>query len=533
MNKKIIISIVILISIFFLYQLFSSKNGEPDFEFTTVSKGNVIKEVSENGQVKKGEKIELGFSSSGKIERIYVGLGDKVGKGKILAKLKTNNFEIQLQEAKSNLKIYEAQLAKLLSGASQEEIQKYETAVLNAQIALDNAEQNLENIKAKANNTLISAYEDAINVLETAYLNSYNAQNFISSFQRSYFTANNQEGLRVKNAKSEITDSVVNMENSLSKAKENSEESATDSALSVFREELSDIYDSLNIIREISEYPDYRDVVSDADKTSLDTYRTNINSALTNVVNSGQNISSIEITNKYNIDTAQSSTLTAQGSLKSVQDNLSAIKAPADEEDINLYNAQIEKAESGIGYLEEQIQQCYISAPIDGQIAEVGKEVGETASINSKIFTLSPEVPYEIEVDIYEEDIVKIDTGDPVEISLIAFPEKVFKGEVFLISPAEKVVDGVVYYEIKIAFKEIPDNVKPGMSADLIIEAESKENVIIVSDDAVYSKGGKEMVRVFEGGEVEEREIKIGLEGSNDFIEITSGLLEGEKVILP
>ena len=532
MKKKIIISIIALISIFILYQVFSSKNGEPDFEFVIVSKGNVIREISENGQVKKGEKIELGFNGSGKIETIYVGLGDEVEKGKLLAKLETNNLGIQLQEAKSDLKIYKAQLAKLLSGASQEEIQKYETVVLNARVTLDSAEQNLQDIEDRANDTLKSSYEDAINVLETAYLNSYNAQNFISSFQRTYFAANNQEGLRVKSDKLEISNSVVSMKDSLSQAKEDLEESDMDDTLSVFRDELPDIYASLNDVREISEYPDYRDVVSDTDKTSLDTYRTNINTALTNVVNSEQNISSTKITNRYNINNAQSSVLTAQGTLKSAQDNLLVIEAPADKEDVNLYNAQIEKSGLKISYLEEQIRQSYIIAPIKGQITEVEKEVGETASINSKIFTLSPEVPYEIKVDIYEEDVVKVDVGDSVNISLIAFPDEFFEGEVFLISPAEKIVDGVDYYEVKIIFKKIPETIRTGMTADLAIKAESREDVIVVPEDAVYKKEGKDMVRVLKGDELKEKEVEVGLEGTNDFIEIISGLLEGEKVIL-
>ena len=70
------------------------------------------------------------------------------------------------------------------------------------------------------------------------------------------------------------------------------------------------------------------------------------------------------------------------------------------------------------------------------------------------------------------------------------------------------------------------------MTADLAIKAESREDVIVVPEDAVYKKEGKDMVRVLKGDELKEKEVEVGLEGTNDFIEIISGLLEGEKVIL-
>jgi len=160
--------------------------------------------------------------------------------------------------------------------------------------------------------------------------------------------------------------------------------------------------------------------------------------------------------------------------------------------------------------------------------------VGETVqpSLQDAVITILPSVALEIKAKIYEEDVVKVEVGDPVDISLVAFPEKVFKGKVISIDPAEKLVEGVVYYDVVLVFEEEPEGVKPGMTADLIIKTALRENVLIIPEDALQTKEGKAVVEVLQGGEVAEREVQLGLTGTNDMVEVLSGLEEGEQLIL-
>jgi HlyD family secretion protein len=125
-----------------------------------------------------------------------------------------------------------------------------------------------------------------------------------------------------------------------------------------------------------------------------------------------------------------------------------------------------------------------------------------------------------------------MEIGNEVEISLVPFPDEIFKGRVILIDPAEKLVEGVVYYEATVAFETIPEGIKSGMTADLEIKTASREDVLIIPEDAVQEKEGKTIVEVSREGNIEEREIETGLLGSDDMVEVVSGLEEGEKVIL-
>jgi len=103
---------------------------------------------------------------------------------------------------------------------------------------------------------------------------------------------------------------------------------------------------------------------------------------------------------------------------------------------------------------------------------------------------------------------------------------------VIFIEPAEKIVEGVVYYEIRIGFDEdLPKGIKSTMTADIIIQTEKRENVLVVPREAIKRVGDKTMVEVLGDGLIQEREVEIGLRG-DDIIEILSGLTQGEKVIL-
>ena len=70
------------------------------------------------------------------------------------------------------------------------------------------------------------------------------------------------------------------------------------------------------------------------------------------------------------------------------------------------------------------------------------------------------------------------------------------------------------------------------MTADLIIKVNYRENVLVIPEHAIEKKNGQQIVKIFENGVVEEKEIKTGLLGSDDMIEVISGLEEGEEVIV-
>ena len=511
MRKRIIISIIIFLVVFGVYQGFFKKE-RPTFNLAEVVRGEITQEVSETGQVKKGEEINLSFKNAGRIEKIYVEVGEKVKEGDILAKLDTAPLKIQLQEAKAASDIARAKLNKLSAGPTQEEIKIAQTAVKNSQVALDTARQGLKD-----------AGEDALNVLDDSYLKAYNAFNEVDLIQRTYFTADDQEGIKVRENKDKTAAGMTQAKSYLDIAKADSTNEKINTSLSEMKKALEIASDALKIIRETCEEPTYRNLVSSTNKTSLDTHRGYINTAITNLANSQQSI----ISAKFAIESAE-------GVLQAAEDDLALTTAPARQEDIDLYQAQVAQAQAQVQLLENQIEEAVLVSPTNGQITKIAKQVGENVQsmTGDVVITLLPDAPFQIKANIYEEDVIKMKIGNPADISFVAFPEKVFKGKIISIDPAEKLIEGVVYYEVTIALEEMPEGLKPGMTTDLVIKTAQKENVLTVPQDAIQNKEGKTIVEVLKGEKFEEREIEIGLKGSNDIVEVISGLEEGEKVTI-
>ena len=548
MFKKIITIIIIATAIgiaYFGYQNFF-KEKEQIFSLAEVMRGDILEQVSSTGTVMPAQKIELAFKTAGKINDVLVEVGDKVTVKQDLARLDASELYIKEQQAVASLELVQAKLNQLLAGESPEQIEVYETAVRNAEksvqdaeVALKNTQQNLEDVRALGQIDLDQAYEDAISILDDAELKAYNVFNTVDLIQRTYFTANDQESLIVKENKNKIDDGVSQIEFYIESAKNQTPENAKDIALLETNKVLNQISDYLTVVRNITEEPVYRSAVSSTDKTSLDTHRTNILAVFIAILDTQQAISSIKVAGQANIntalakeDTAQASLNAAQGNLQASRDELALIKAKPRETDIALYQAQIREAKANISLIQKQIQETVLEAPVSGTIISIYSEKGETVKIGGSIIVMISENKFQIDVDIPESDIGKMDLGQLTVITLDAFPRQKFSGKIITIEPAETIIQGVVYYKTVIGFNEIAEKVKSGMTANVIITTDSRQDALMVPQRAIKEKEGMRYIRIpISNTDFQEITVETGIRSSDGMIEIISGLKQGDKVI--
>jgi len=546
MRLKLIFVLILIIGLGLgLYRHFAGEKG-PFYESVLVKREDIVQKVSATGRVAPAKKVNLAFDIQGRIKKIMVKVGDRVNRGEVLCQLEDEELKNQVLQAEAGRDTYQAQLNKLLAGASKEEIKVYETALENAQLALENArtslrnaEINLDKVRTDAENKLAQAYQDGLNVLDDSYLKLYNAFNTADLIQRTYFTSNDQEGIKVREAKkSKIKHPMEEMKSLLEKAKEEPTSENIDLALSQAKSSLEKAAEGLAVIRDTCDASVYKNQVSQTDKASLDTQRGYIILALTNVTNAQQAISSVKLANELSIHTAKSQVDNARNALKAAQGNveearvrLTQIKSPARKEDIDLIKSQLAQAEAQLSLARERLQKAKLTSPISGIITQVRKKEGEMAAPGEPIISLMSVSGLQIEVEVPEVDIGKVKLGQRAEIGLDAFPDEVFWGRVVKIDPAEEIIQGVVYYKVTVDFDKLDKRIKSGMTADIDIITQEKNNVLVVPARAVISQNDKKMVRVLEGEGFKMREVKTGIHGSEGEIEIISGLKEGERVI--
>lgn len=465
-KKRIFLFVLIaLVAIFGIYKGFIQKK-KPTFTLVKVSRGTVSQEVSETGTVEKGEQIELAFKNTGRIEKIYFKVGDKIEKGQDLVSLDKKELLLQLEDAEAALQVVQAEKA-------------------NSEVSLKDAQQNLDDTMTTGEKSLADAYQDSLNYLDDAYLKTYNAYTTVSLVKRTYFERGDQESITVADNKDRIEVNLNQEKIYIDSAKKTLKNEDIDTALLKVNEALINIKDALEIIRNAAESGAYKDIVSSTDKASLDTQKLNINTTNSNIVKSQQNISTIKINNMTNINAATSKVEEIENQLKENQDGL--------------YQAEIAQAEAKISLLNNQIQETILKIPTSGQIINIEKREGEIVQGGQSVISFLPTNPFQVKVDIYEEDVVKISVENPVDITLTAFPNDIFKGKVISINPAEKIKEGVVYYETTIDFDNPPEKIKPGMTADLTIKAMTKDNVLIIPSTAVETVNGKTIVQVLNG----------------------------------
>jgi len=509
-KKTIVIAIIIVLIIFGAYRFF--RQEEPVFDLFEVVKGDVVEELWETGRVQRGERISLSFKLSGEIEEIRVVLNQAVGEGELLARLDTRDLALQLEEAQLALELAGLNLEKLLAGASSEEIQIAQTRVKTAQTLLDSGQENLEN-----------SYEAAVTVLNSVYPQLDESLEFVRGLIKDYILVYDQDARDIVRVRNEIDQTKEQAKLYWDIARESgADHEDIEAAVSTMRDSLEETFEGLEFIRKVIEKSViYKNKVSAADKSLLDNLMLAVNSSLSNVISSQQTIS-----------TMKTSLITAESNLQEAENALALTKAEASQIDIALYKTQIKQAQSRVDFYENQLEKAFLRSPVEAQVALINKREGEQVTALETVISLSPTVPFEISADIYEEDIVKIGVGAPVKFALPAFPEETFEGTVIFVDESEKIIDGIVYYEIKIAFdQDSPEGIRPTMTADIVIQTQKRENVLMIPRGAVQRSGGKTIIEVLADDLIQKREVEIGLMG-DDNVEVISGLKEGEKIVI-
>ena len=166
-------------------------------------------------------------------------------------------------------------------------------------------------------------------------------------------------------------------------------------------------------------------------------------------------------------------------------------------------------------------------------VTKTDAKVGEIVSSNTPVVTLMSADTFQIESFIPEINIARVKLEEDAKITLDAYGEDaLFYAKVVSIDPAETVRDGVSTYKVKLQFSEADSRIKSGMTANVSIVVFKKENVIVMPRGVIFERDGKKFVQVERGKEISDREVTLGEVSALGQIEISSGLSDGEVVLL-
>jgi RND family efflux transporter MFP subunit len=172
-------------------------------------------------------------------------------------------------------------------------------------------------------------------------------------------------------------------------------------------------------------------------------------------------------------------------------------------------------------------QLARVTSPMKGVVIKKGVELGDTitsgvSSFNAGtvVFTVADLASLIVKVNLNEVDIAKVKVGQPVRITLDAYPQHAFTGKVRFVAPAADLVEKIKVFRVEIDLDQLTDSFKTGMSANVEILGEKRDKAVSVPLEALQRRDGQTVVyRMKEGLTPKDlAKAKDGLTGRGKFI---------------
>jgi membrane fusion protein, multidrug efflux system len=169
-----------------------------------------------------------------------------------------------------------------------------------------------------------------------------------------------------------------------------------------------------------------------------------------------------------------------------------------------------------------------INAPISGIVGNLNLDPGSMVAPGIPVAMVANINAVKVEINIPENDISYIKTGNKANIKVSSYPNDIFNGQLTKISPVLNPMSRTSQASISIL--NPGHKLRPGMFANVDVIIKEDTNVVVVPAKAVVENGDKKVVFVLNGETAEMKEVSIGLE-NNDFVEILAGINSGEQII--
>lgn len=500
---SIILAIAVLTIGYYGYGKLNGTGGINQYVLAAVQKGMLVSSVSGSGQVSASDQVEIKSKSSGQISYIAVKEGQWVGAGTLLIKLDAKDAEKTVRDAQINLESAKLSMEKLKQSSAdmarlgEDSFNAISDTFLDLPAVMSGANIIINGSTLSAQQSNLGFYkdfvysqdQDQVAIFISAAVNDYNIAR--EKYDKVLTVYKDTNRYSAASATSDLLNQTVDLTKAIAQALK-SEQNLLDY--------LND-YVSMHNTKMIPQL--------------INTYRNNLQTYI------GQTNNHI------------SSLISMQNTIKN---------APLD---ISSQELSIKQRENALLDAQENLANYYIRAPFSGVVAKINVKVGDSASASVVTFITHQKIA---QISLNEVDIAKIKIGQKTTLTFDAVPDLTITGEVAQIDTIGVVTQGVVTYNVKIAFDTQDDRIKPGMSVSAAIITDTEQDILLVPNSAVKSQGGDYYVEILNSPDnlmlasiaqnqnvtlttlPTKQSVQIG--GSNDLMtEISGGLKEGDIII--
>src|SRR5205823_325452 len=157
----------------------------------------------------------------------------------------------------------------------------------------------------------------------------------------------------------------------------------------------------------------------------------------------------------------------------------------------NLHQAEanVKIKQGALDKAKADLEHCTITSPIDGVVISRNVDVGQTVAASLQapvIFQIANDLTkMQIDSNVAEADVGVLEVGQDVDFTVDAFPMRTFHGKVVQVRNAPITVQNVVTYDTVIGVNNADLKLKPGMTANVSIIIDHKDNVLQIKNAAL------------------------------------------------
>lgn len=471
--------------------------------------------ISGNGQVSASNEVDVQAKTSGEITGVYGKAGQAVKTGTVLAYIEASDAQSAVEDAKLSLETAQLSLDRIVHP--------------------DNVASVLQvgNSLAAARDSRDAAYENAFTDISDVFLDlpgiisglddiftDENSSPYMSDASIRFY-ANTQALDRRNEVAKQFYDARDQYEEAHDFYKTTGRTTSTEVIVDLLSQTQAAAQGISDLVRETNTLVEYLENHG-ADKTQV---AVDVASLAEYARTLSGDISSLR--------SASDSIISSERNLAEKQQDSEDTNEGPDELDLRSAQITVEQRQNALRKAQLELAKYTVRAPFDGVIATIDAQVGDDASASTAIVTLITKQKIAV-IPLNEVDVVKVQEGQKATLTFDALPDITITGKVVQVAGVGVTTQGVVNYNVEIAFDAGDDRIKPGMSASAAIITDAKQDALLVPNSAVKTQGGASYVQVVNSSSSESApenvEVEVGI--SNDSMtEILSGLSDGETVV--
>ncbi len=537
---SVIIIAAALLGAYMVYARATSTSGETRYILGTVTKSTLIASVSASGQVSASTQLDVKSKVSGDIVWVGVKAGDTVYTGEALASIDNTDGKKAVTNAEQSLAEANLQYQKD-SAQAPIDYQK-------AQDALASAKEDLATTYVDTFNTISNAYLDLPPVITGIHdaLFGYDLSDGHSQWNVdtlvNLFMNDDRETMRTfatsatndyATARSKYDASILEYKQTTRYATGDELEKLLGETIDTATAIAQSLQSELNLLSETTDLASAHNFHLNAGVTSMQTNARTWLSTTNTVLND-------LLSQKKAIETDKQGIKTDEQNITLLQVGNASGSNPIS---LQISRNSIQNQEDNLVSLNQTLADYTVRAPFSGTIAAFNVKVHDSASSGTTIATLITTQKIAT-LSLNEVDAAKIKVGDKATLTFDAIDGLSLTGSVAEIDPVGTVSQGVVSYNVKIAFDTQNAPIKPGMTANASIITDVHQDVLMVPASAIRTVNGTSVAQVFSpalpttGGNQgvtstiapQMKPVEVGISNDSE-TEIISGLSEGDQIV--